>query len=128
MSDRFSRYNRTEKGKARNRKAQANLSPEQKELQRIRKRDYMRRKRMKLLTKQQVQLLVPGDIVFRVQENKFSVKVIVTRNDNQCLQCKGLDRDVHYSWTYNPHPHWNYEDSGMNRNLLHPGESFGFYC
>ncbi len=45
MTDRFSRYNQTEKGKARNRKAQANLSPEQKELQRIRKRDYMRRKR-----------------------------------------------------------------------------------
>lgn len=45
MSDRFTRYNATEKGKARNRKAQANLSPEQRELQRIRKRDYMRRKR-----------------------------------------------------------------------------------
>jgi hypothetical protein len=45
MTDRYSRYNQTEKGKARNRKAQANLSPEQKELQRIRKRDYMRRKR-----------------------------------------------------------------------------------
>lgn len=45
MTDRFTRYNQTEKGKARNRKAQANLSPEQKELQRIRKRDYMRRKR-----------------------------------------------------------------------------------
>lgn len=45
MTDRFTRYNATEKGKARNRKAQANLSPEQKELQRIRKRDYMRRKR-----------------------------------------------------------------------------------
>lgn len=45
MTDRFSRYNATKKGKARNRKAQSNLSPEQKELQRIRKRDYMRRKR-----------------------------------------------------------------------------------
>lgn len=45
MSDHFTRYNATEKGKARNRKAQANLSPEQKELQRIRKRDYMRWKR-----------------------------------------------------------------------------------
>ncbi len=45
MTDRFSRYNSTEKGKARNRKAQANLSPEQKGLQQIRKRDYMRRKR-----------------------------------------------------------------------------------
>lgn len=43
--DRQKRYNKSEKGKARNRKAQANLSPEQKELQRIRKRDYMRRKR-----------------------------------------------------------------------------------
>lgn len=45
MADRYQRYNHSEKGKARNRKAQANLSPEQKELQRIRKRDYMRRKR-----------------------------------------------------------------------------------
>lgn len=51
LTDKFYRYNRTEKGRVRNRKAQANLSPEQKELQRIRKRDYMRRKRAELKAK-----------------------------------------------------------------------------
>lgn len=41
------KYNATEKGKARKRKWADNMSPEQKEKQRIAKRDYMRRKRAK---------------------------------------------------------------------------------
>lgn len=41
------RYNSTEKGKARKRKWAENMTPEQKEKQRIAKRDYMRRKRAK---------------------------------------------------------------------------------
>lgn len=39
------RYNATEKGKARKRKWQQNMSPEQKEKQRLAKLAYMRRKR-----------------------------------------------------------------------------------
>ena len=43
-SEAQARYNATEKGKARKRKWQQNMTPEQKEKQRIAKRDYMRRK------------------------------------------------------------------------------------
>lgn len=39
------RYNATEKGKARKRKWQQNMSPEQLEKQRQAKKEYMRRKR-----------------------------------------------------------------------------------
>lgn len=38
------RYNATEKGKARKREWQQNMTPEQKEKQKIAKREYMRRK------------------------------------------------------------------------------------
>ena len=40
-----SRYNATEKGKARKRKWVEQMTPEQREKQRIAKREYMRRKR-----------------------------------------------------------------------------------
>lgn len=43
-SEAQARYNATDKGKARKRKWQQNMSEEQKEKQRIAKRDYMRRK------------------------------------------------------------------------------------
>lgn len=47
------RYNATEKGKARKRKWAANMTEEQKEKQRLAKKEYQRRRRQKLkLTKQ----------------------------------------------------------------------------
>lgn len=47
------RYNATEKGKARKRKWAANMTEEQKEKQRLAKKEYQRRRREKLkLTKQ----------------------------------------------------------------------------